>query len=162
MALNDIRREHVLQAIEKCDECGRDEFLEKYGFRDARNIWLVHDGRSYDSKAIIGVAHSYARPDLDPLTSSDFSGGETVKQSGLVQVILHPLRFETQVGFALGLDIQCVLLAKDFHLFTKHPGEGHYSGGVGWMAQGSSFEMTVKGLGAAVVGMVGLADILKG
>ena len=79
MALNDIRREHVLQAIEKCDECGRDEFLEKYGFRDARNIWLVHDGRSYDSKAIIGVAHSYARPDLDPLTSSDFSGGETVK-----------------------------------------------------------------------------------
>ena len=79
MPLNDIRREHVLQAIEKCDECGRDEFLEKYGFRKATGTWLVHNGRSYDSKAIIGVAHGYARPDLGPLTSSDFSGGETVK-----------------------------------------------------------------------------------
>ena len=79
MPLNDIRREHVLQAIEKCDECGRDAFLEKYGFRKAKSTWLVHDGRSYDSKAIIGVAHGYARPDLGPLTSNDFSGGETVK-----------------------------------------------------------------------------------
>ena len=79
MPINDIRREHVLQAIEKCDECGRDEFLEKCGFRKAKSTWLVHNGRNYDSKAIIAVAHGYARPDLGPLTSSDFSGGEPVK-----------------------------------------------------------------------------------
>ena len=79
MPINDIRREHVLQAIEKCDEYGRDKFLEKYGFREAVSTWLIHNGRSYDSKAIIGVAHGYARPDLGPLSSSDFSGGETIK-----------------------------------------------------------------------------------
>ena len=79
MPINDIRREHVLQAIEKCDEYGRDEFLEKYGFREAISTRLVHNGRSYDSKAIIGVAHGYARPDLGPLSSSGFSGGETIK-----------------------------------------------------------------------------------
>ena len=79
MPINDIRREHVLRAIEKCDEYGRDEFLEKYGFRGAISTWLVHNGRNYDSRAIIGVAHGYARPDLGSLTSSDFSGGEPVK-----------------------------------------------------------------------------------
>ena len=79
MPLDDIRHEHVLQAIEECNQCGRDKFLEKYGFRKAVSTWFIHDGRSYDPKAIVGVAHSYARPDLGPLNSSDFSGSETVK-----------------------------------------------------------------------------------
>ena len=79
MPLNDIRHEHVLQAIEECNQCGRDKFLEKYGFYKSINIWLVHNGQSYDSKAIVGVAHGYARPDLGPLTSGDFSGGVVLK-----------------------------------------------------------------------------------
>ena len=79
MPLNDIRHEHVLQAIEECNQCGRDKFLEKYGFYKSINIWLVHNGQSYDSKAIVGVAHGYARPDLGPLTSEDFSGGGVLK-----------------------------------------------------------------------------------
>ena len=79
MPLNDIRHEHVLQAIEECNQCGRDKFLEKYGFYKSINISLVHNGQSYDSKAIVGVAHGYARPDLGPLASSNFSGGEPVK-----------------------------------------------------------------------------------
>ena len=79
MSLNDIRREHVLQAIEKCNEYGRGKFLEKYGFYKSINIWLVHNGQSYDSKAIVGVAHGYARPDLGPLASRDFSGGGVLK-----------------------------------------------------------------------------------
>ena len=79
MPLNDIRHEHVLQAIEECNQCGRDKFLEKYGFYKSINISLVHNGQSYDSKAIVGVAHGYARPDLGPLASSNFSGGERSK-----------------------------------------------------------------------------------
>ena len=79
MPLNDIRHEHVLQAIEECNQCGRDKFLEKHGFYKSINIWLVHNGQSYDSKAIVGVAHGYARPDLGPLTSGDFSGGGVLK-----------------------------------------------------------------------------------
>ena len=79
MSLADIKHKHVLQAIEKCNEYGRDKFLEKYGFHKSISTWLVHNGQSYDSKAIIGVAHGYARPDLGPLVPSDFSSGETVK-----------------------------------------------------------------------------------
>ncbi len=79
MPLNDIRHEHVLQAIEECNQCGRDKFLEKYGFYKSINIWFIHNGQSYDSKAIVGVAHGYARPDLGPLASGDFSGGEVLK-----------------------------------------------------------------------------------
>ena len=90
MSLTDIRREHVLQAIEKCNEYGRDEFLKKYGFQKSISTWLIHNGRSYDSKAIIGVAHGYARPDLGPLTPSDFSGGEPVK------TMLEKLGFRTE------------------------------------------------------------------
>lgn len=90
MSLTDIRREHVLQAIEKCNEYGRDGFLKKYGFQKSISTWLIHNGRSYDSKAIIGVAHGYARPDLGPLTPSDFSGGEPVK------TMLEKLGFRTE------------------------------------------------------------------
>jgi 5-methylcytosine-specific restriction protein A len=44
----------VLEAIREYDRLGQDAFLEKYGFRPARNCLLVHDGRRYDSKPIVG------------------------------------------------------------------------------------------------------------
>ncbi len=64
MSLRDITRQSVLKAIEEFDQVGRNYFLKKYHFRHAKSYWLVYDGRKYDSKAIIGVAHKYARPDL--------------------------------------------------------------------------------------------------
>src|SRR6185503_16885091 len=39
--------------------------------------FLMHEGRSYDSKAIVGAAHGYEHPQLGPLGAHDFSGGET-------------------------------------------------------------------------------------
>ena len=36
------------------DRLGQDRFLEKYGFGAARSYWLVIDGKTYDSKAIVG------------------------------------------------------------------------------------------------------------
>ena len=69
-------RADVLAAIALCDELGKDEFLRQHGYRDSVRYHLRHDGRSYPSKAILGVA-------LD-LNNDDFFGGarETVKMLG--------------------------------------------------------------------------------
>ena len=50
----------MLQAIREYDHDGRENFLKNNGFGYARTYWLIYDGRRYDSKAIIGVAHRYA------------------------------------------------------------------------------------------------------
>jgi hypothetical protein len=75
MGLRDVTASSVLSAMSEFDRLGRDAFQQRYGFGPARSYLLVHEGRSYDSKAIVGAAHGFARPDLGPLTSADFSGG---------------------------------------------------------------------------------------
>ena len=94
MSLSDITsRQHILSAIDELNRLKRDQFLKKYGFRRSRAYWLVHDNRRYDSKAIVGVAHGYARPDLGPLTANEFSGGEASIRRKLEQ-----LGFRVEVG----------------------------------------------------------------
>lgn len=69
-----IGRESVLAAMAEFDAVGRDAFLSKYGYRRSNAYKVTHEGRSYDSKAILGVAfgHEYDCPALRP---SEFSGG---------------------------------------------------------------------------------------
>ena len=55
-----VTRAHVLAALAECDARGRDQFLEVYGFGASGGYPLVHEGRSYDSRAILGVAHRFA------------------------------------------------------------------------------------------------------
>ena len=62
MSLRDITRQSVLEAIEEFDQVGRNYFLKKSHFGHAKSYWLVYDGRKYDSKAIIGVAHKTHDP----------------------------------------------------------------------------------------------------
>lgn len=69
-------RDAVLAAIRQFDNLGREQFLELYGFGPARTYLLRHDGRNYDSKAIVGVAFGYQFPERGPLKSDEFSGGE--------------------------------------------------------------------------------------
>ena len=68
-----VTRQHVLQALSEYDARGGEEFLEVYGFEPSPGYDLVHDGRSYDSKAILGVAHRFATGRLAP--SEEFHGG---------------------------------------------------------------------------------------
>ena len=68
-----VTREHILRAIAECDSRGHDDFLGVYGFRAAQGYPLVHEGRSYDSTAILGVAHRYA---TGRLATSDEVGGD--------------------------------------------------------------------------------------
>jgi hypothetical protein len=65
-SLNDITRDAVLKAIDEYDELGQDAFLSRHGFGLARSYFLIRNGKTYDSKAIVGVAHSYL-PGRQPL-----------------------------------------------------------------------------------------------
>ena len=92
MALSKITRDAVLAAIREYDELGRDRFLAKYEFGQARDYLLVHDGKAYDSKAIVGVAHKFL-PGKRALAARDFSGGEAT-----VGRLLRKLGFTVRVG----------------------------------------------------------------
>jgi|GEM_PF-1224212 len=67
-------RNAVIRAIQEYDALGRDAFLAKYGFGRAHTYFLVHSGKQYDSKAVLGAAHAYQFG--IPLTPYDFSGGK--------------------------------------------------------------------------------------
>ena len=69
-----IGRPAVLAAMAEFDAMGRDAFLTKHGYRKSNAYKVTHEGRAYDSKAILGVAfgHEYGCPALRP---SEFSGG---------------------------------------------------------------------------------------
>ena len=47
----------VEAALEEFDQLGRWTFLEKYGFGEARDYFLVTDTGRYDSKAIFAAAN---------------------------------------------------------------------------------------------------------
>ncbi|QCB92453.1 hypothetical protein [Cellulomonas shaoxiangyii] len=68
-----VTQQHILKAIEEFDARGGDEFLALYGFEPTGELPIVHEGRTYDSKAILGVAHRYATGRL--ATSEEFSNG---------------------------------------------------------------------------------------
>ena len=77
MGLRDITRDAVLKAMADCDTLGREVFLEKYGFGPAHEYFLEHDGKLYDSKAIVGVAHGFSGPGFAQLTAQEFAGGDS-------------------------------------------------------------------------------------
>lgn len=82
MPLSDITDPGAIRAaMAEYDNIGQKAFLNKYGFGRARRYYLKGaEGKTYDSKAVVGAAHGYQFPDQGPLRSSDFSGGDnTVK-----------------------------------------------------------------------------------
>jgi hypothetical protein len=93
MHLTDINdRAPILEAIQEFDRLGRDQFLRKYGYKDAREFWLIHQGTRYASKAIVGVACKHVTGSKGPLKASEFSGGKAT-----VQRLLESLGFEGEV-----------------------------------------------------------------
>lgn len=68
-----VRPEHVLLALEEFDRVGADEFLSRYGFDPSGEFELQHNASSYDSLAVLGVAHLRATGELAP--PEDLSGG---------------------------------------------------------------------------------------
>jgi putative restriction endonuclease len=89
MAFSDVTGPAILAAIEEFDSLGREQFLSKYGFKPARSFYLVHNGKHYDSKAIVGAAHGKLSSSAAPLKSAEFSGG-----AATVAPLLRSLGFE--------------------------------------------------------------------
>jgi hypothetical protein len=111
----EVTRDHVRQAIEECDELGSVRFLRKYGFGEARRYVLWHDGKAYDSKAILGVAQRYATGTA--ASSAEFSGGrqgaalklrdlglDVIADHGEAELPLDPSSAERQEASDLGND----------------------------------------------------------
>jgi len=113
-------RNAVLAAIREYDALGQQAFLKKYGFAPARRFRLLHNGNSYDSKAIAGAAFGYQFPDRGPLKSSEFSGGEET-----VRPLLEGLGFKVSVDEVAGLNDVPMITAQDIQLIrqsrTKDP-----------------------------------------
>ena len=74
--LKDVTAQGVEHALLEFDRLGRETFLRQYRFGPARGYFLIRGEHRYDSKAVVGVAHAYDRPDLGPLRPQDFSGGD--------------------------------------------------------------------------------------
>jgi hypothetical protein len=108
MALTDITREGVLEAVREYDALGQERFLDKYGFGRAREYVLVFNGREYDSKAILGAAHGFSVPQSGPLRASEFSGGEATTQTRLealgFQVVRRKAAAETPLPDAVQVE----------------------------------------------------------
>lgn len=74
MAMADVSAADVLVTLAEYDQMGRQEFLERYGYREATRYFIDHNGNRYDSKAVVGVAHGVSNG--RPLLPNEFSGGE--------------------------------------------------------------------------------------
>ena len=68
----------MLKALAEYDALGAAAFHAKYGFGPALEYFIVVDGKSYDSKAVLAAAQGFEHPDLGP-ARNDFSGGKAVK-----------------------------------------------------------------------------------
>ena len=66
-----------------------DAFLAKYRFSKAREYFLIHKGKRYDSKAIAGASHGFL-PGKTALAASAFSGGEKTVKAKLESLVLPP------------------------------------------------------------------------
>lgn len=71
----------VTKALDEYDALGREKFLGKYGFRDARTYFVLRDQKGYPSKAIAAAAHGHQQGRA--LTANEFSGGEATVASKL-------------------------------------------------------------------------------
>ncbi len=73
-SLKGLTVEAVDGALAEFDDIGREAFLAKYHFGDAKGLYLVRDGKRYDSKAVVGAAFGRL-PGRTALDSGHFTGG---------------------------------------------------------------------------------------
>jgi hypothetical protein len=115
MALAELtQRDAVLAAMREYDELGQDAFLDKYGYAAARRYRLVHDGKNYDSKAIVGVAFGHQFPARGPLSYKEFSGGEAT-----VVPLLERLGFVVQDNGGRVEDGGALMTSRDLELIRQ-------------------------------------------
>jgi 5-methylcytosine-specific restriction protein A len=73
-SLKGLTVEAVDTTLAEFDAIGRDAFLAKYNFGEAKGLYLVRDGKRYDSKAVVGAAVGRVLG-RSALQGPDFTGG---------------------------------------------------------------------------------------
>ena len=121
--ISSVSRDSVLAAIEECDRAGRESFLAWHGFGRATAYEVVHRGRRYPSKAILGVA---AGRELgrEPLRPTEFSGGAEHSARVLVRLgftVRHGARPLTLDDVAIPRRLSLRELAADLRLYVCRP-----------------------------------------
>jgi hypothetical protein len=72
-------RSPALAAIAEFERLGRDAFLAKYGFGKSTRLYVRHEGKIYDIKALASATHGYALPEAGgPPRNNEFSSGQAL------------------------------------------------------------------------------------
>lgn len=88
MALSpQLDRPSILKAMAEFDSVGRDTFLAQHHLERSKRLFIEHDGKLYDFKALICVANALAEPTAELLDISDPS------MSASARARLHLLGF---------------------------------------------------------------------
>lgn len=140
----------VRTAIAECDKMGRDKFLDHYGYKYSRLYPLHFGGKSYDSKAIAGVA--FGKQHGDALKPKEFSGGKPVilaldRLGFVVEAASHPVAsllkgatyFRTDLRDRFGGQLQKgIWTPREFPVVFIFSGDSgkHYGYKDGWTAEG--------------------------
>lgn len=59
-----VTHQSVLRVLRECEALGEEQFLAKYGLEHSRRFWLEHEGRRYESQAMLSVAAGLEWSDL--------------------------------------------------------------------------------------------------
>ena len=80
MALKDILRKFVIQAIEEFDKIGRDKMLDKYGGGASTKWYILYNGKRYDQKLICRAAHRLQGLGKLPAGRGTFTAGHAQRK----------------------------------------------------------------------------------
>lgn len=83
-------------------QLGREAFLKRYGFKPARDYFVVDPltGDHCDSKAIVGAAFRYLSGVATPLTAAEFSGGAVTVAARLQELGFVVIQHSLEDGLA--------------------------------------------------------------
>lgn len=82
--LSDLTESTAVEgAISEFRRLGRDEFLDRYGFGESRDYFILDNGEMIDSKPVVAAALALQHPAAARLGPDDFTGGI----SGTVRVL---------------------------------------------------------------------------
>ncbi|MFC7461560.1 hypothetical protein [Hydrogenophaga defluvii] len=91
MAWRDVDLEHLILAMNLCDEQGPTELRELLGFAPARKRHMHYPATDatrgpYEARVLIAVAHSLMFPDEPRLTPASYTGNGNQPQAFLVRL----------------------------------------------------------------------------
>jgi hypothetical protein len=129
MGIGLLSKPHAVHAaMEEYDRLGREAFLEKYGFRPARSYFVEHEGRRYDSKAIVGAAVGKEHPDRGPLRPDEFSGGDATVRAKLEALGFKMVNGDPEVTSITYADVEQLRLGSGVdRRYSVQRAEAHFS-----------------------------------